>query len=263
MTLADETVVTLRRLADELEGRGGTKLPPEREIAERLGVSRATVRRAIDLLAREGRIRRVVGRTGGAYLVRSSGVEITGFELPSGRRLARDLNTVRGVPEMLTLQGFVEGTRVVEARLVPANGMVARALEVDAETEVLSLLRVRFADADTLSLDHAYVTLGRKMIGCDFSSSLYATLQDRFGVPIVATDEIIDTVGANERTARLLGVPLEAPLLRLERVGYDARDRPTEYSIDLFRADRTRLRVRTTSSDAEPSSRVRFGYADR
>ncbi|MGZ9825790.1 GntR family transcriptional regulator [Tsukamurella ocularis] len=252
-------MVTLRRLADELEGRGGTKLPPEREVAERLGVSRATVRRAIDLLVREGRLRRVVGRAGGAYLVGGSGVEVTGFELPTGRRLARDLNTVRGVPEMLTLQGFVGGTRVVEARLLPASDAVARALEVDRGTEVLSLLRVRFADADTLSLDHAYVTLGRKMIGCDFSGSLYETLQDRFGVPIVATDEIIDTVGATERTGRMLGLPLGAPLLRLERVGYDERDRPTEYSIDLFRADRTRLRVRTSSSDAEPSSRVRFG----
>ncbi|GAA4385622.1 GntR family transcriptional regulator [Tsukamurella soli] len=246
MTLVEDAVAVLGRLAEELADRGASKLPPERDLAARLEVSRATVRRAIALLETEGVVHRVVGRAGGAYLTRTGrGATPTGFEETVGRRLARDINTVLGVPEMLSAQGFTGHTRVVSAAAVAAEPAVARALELPRGAAVTSLLRVRYADGDTLSLERAYLRLDERLLRQDLSGSLYVTLRRRFGMQVAATDELIELTTATESTGRLLGQPVDTPLLRLERVGYSETGAPIEYSIDLFRADRTRLRARS------------------
>ncbi|MCP6146134.1 GntR family transcriptional regulator, partial [Klebsiella pneumoniae] len=64
----EQTHAALLRLAAELESRSVARLPPERELAERLGTSRTTLRKALDLLERDGVIRRTKGRAGGAFL---------------------------------------------------------------------------------------------------------------------------------------------------------------------------------------------------
>ena len=65
---------------------GGERLPAERELARRLGVSRMTLRRALDTLERQGRVRRVIGRSGGTFV-----------EAPP--RVECDLTTVVGFTE--------------------------------------------------------------------------------------------------------------------------------------------------------------------
>lgn len=239
---ADHALIVLRRLAGELRERGATKLPPERELAQRLGTSRSTVRRALDELAADGTIRRVKGRAGGAYLAGHRAP--SGFESPHGRRLLRDLNTVQGVPEMLHAQGFEEGTRVLSAALTAPTPQVRKALRTAPEEPVISLLRVRYADGDTLSLERMYLRHTAALLRSDLRS-IYATLRRDFGVSISTTLEAIELSSTTAATAGLLDQPVSTGLLRLERLGFDQSGTPVEYSIDLFRADRTRLQVRT------------------
>lgn len=241
-TRADHVLVVLRRLAGELRTRGATKLPPERELAERLAASRSTVRRALEALEADGTIRRVRGRAGGAYLTGTTAA--SGFESPDGRRLLRDLNTVQGVPEMLHAQGFEEGTRVVSAALTTPTPQVRKVLRLAPGERVVSLLRVRYADGDTLSLERMYLRGAEAILRSDLHS-IYATLRRDFGVSISTTVEAIELSNTTAATAALLDQPVSTGLLRLERLGFDQSGTPMEYSIDLFRADRTRLQVRT------------------
>jgi len=245
MSLVEQTHAALLRLCEELVERSVRRLPNERDLAVRLRTSRTTLRKALELLERDGVIRRVRGRAGGAYLtaVRPGAPEDLA-EVEQRRRLQRSLNTVKGVPQMLHEQGFSEGTRIISARLRPPPPRAARCLGIEPDGQVVSLLRLRYADGDTLSLEWMYLTASRCAGILDtYLDSVYEGLRTACGVSVCSADEAIDLVTVNEPVGALLNQPVGTPVLRLERVGYDQLGGPIEYSVDLFRADRTRLNV--------------------
>jgi GntR family transcriptional regulator len=150
----------LRRLADELAERGEARMPTERALAERLETSRTTVRKALDLLELDGTIRRVKGRAGGSYLTRLPQPDASpqaAQPLCRSRGILRSLNTVKGIPEILHEQGFRDGTTVIESGLVRSPSRVQAALQLPGPEPVVSLLRLRHADGETLSLEQMYL----------------------------------------------------------------------------------------------------------
>lgn len=250
MLVHEQAHDALRRLADELAERGEHRLPTERVLAERLGMSRTTVRRALDLLEGEQMIRRVKGRAGGAYLTNVTKREPS----PQAARpfcqshgIVRSLNTVKGIPEILHDQGFRDGTTVIRAGLVRAPAAVGSALCVADGESVVSLLRLRHADGETLSLEQMYLRPELAGVLRTEMTSVYRTLLSQFGLQICVADESIEIASVSSAEGELLGKPAETPVLKLERRGFDQHGRAFEYSVDLFRADRTRLHVRTQS----------------
>lgn len=240
----------LRRLADEFTLRGEVRLPTERALAERLGTSRTTVRKALELLESDGTIRRVRGRTGGAYLTGVPTRDASPAQaLPycRSRGVLRSLNTVKGIPEILHEQGFADGTSVIRAGLVTAGPDVRAALGPTAGDQVVSLLRLRYADGDTLSLEQMYLLPELAGVLRTPMSSIYQTLLAQFGLQICVADESIEVAAVPDAEAALLGRATGSPVLEVLRTGYDQHGRAVEYSIDLFRADRTRLHVRSQS----------------
>ncbi|WP_197379725.1 GntR family transcriptional regulator [Mycolicibacterium mengxianglii] len=240
----------LRRLTDELAGRGESRLPAERVLAERLGTSRTTVRKALELLEQDGTIRRVKGRTGGAYLTTVPiPDDSTHVSQPycGSRGVLRSLNTVKGIPEILREQGFRDGTSVIRAAMVTPQPQVTRALGLTPEQSAVSLLRLRHADGETLSLEQMYLRPELAAVLRTEMTSMYITLRCRLGVRIDVVDESIEIASLSVTEGALLGQPAGTPVLKLERVGYDQHGHPVEYSVDLFRADRTRLLVRSES----------------
>lgn len=240
----------LRRLADELNARHEARLPTERALAERLGTSRTTVRKALELLESDGTIRRVRGRAGGAYLTGVPARDVSPAEAqPYCRRhgVMRSLNTVKGIPEILHEQGFADGTSVIRAAMVTPADDVLAALGLPDGEQVVSLLRLRYADGETLSLEQMYLLPELAGVLRTPMSSIYRTLQAAFGLQICVADESIEVAAVPATEAELLGRPAGSPVLKVLRTGYDQHGRAVEYSIDLFRADRTRLHVRSQS----------------
>jgi GntR family transcriptional regulator len=240
----------LRRLADELAGRGEARMPAERILAERLGTSRTTVRKALELLEQDGTIHRVKGRAGGAFLTAVPAPEAcvqASQPYCRSRGVLRSLNTVKGIPEILAEQGFRDGTTVIRSGLVLPPPQVARALGLTAEQSAVSLLRLRHADGETLSLEQMYLRPELAAVLRTEMTSMYRTLWNRLGVRIAVVDERIEIASLAATEGALLGQPAGTPVLQLERVGYDQNNRAMEYSVDLFRADRTRLLVRSES----------------
>jgi len=242
-----EVLGAISRLAAELLERSAVKLPPERELAHRLSASRATVRRALGTLEEQGVVRRVKGRAGGAYL--------NGVALPPdprlvagpsrGRKLERSLDRVIGVPAMLRSQGFAAGTTVLTLTLAEPPAEVAKSLKVPDSAPVVSLLRLRYADGDTLSLEQAYLDAGRfsRLLRCDLTNSLYELLKSEFDCQVDSAEEWLEAITAPNHVAALLGLEPGAPLVKLTRQSYDTDGLPVEFAYDLFRADRTRFRV--------------------
>jgi GntR family transcriptional regulator len=222
------------RLLDEL-GAPGERLGAERDLAERYGVSRATIRAALADLERNGVVRRARGRSGGIFVAE--------------RKVERDLTSLTSLPYYLRRQGFESDARVLSTSTIEADADTTAALGVDL---VLEVVRVRLADGEPISLERASFPAERfpGLLDRSLSGSLYELLQSDYGLEPGEAEERIEVVAAGASEARLLGVARGAPLLTVARTTWDADGRPFERSHDLFRGDRARIVVRARSVGA-------------
>lgn len=261
------TLAALSRLVEELRERGFEKLPSERELSLRLNTSRSAVRRALDELERGGVISRVRGRAGGAYLQQldeegTDGFARRGDEQEEGRlrRVERPLDTVVGVPQMLRAQGFASGTRVLTARLEEPQPAEREAFRLPVGDRVVVIVRLRFADGDSLSLESFRVpaSLVPGLLHHPLNGSIYELIESRYGIRAAHVQEQIRVVAARPNAASSLGVGIGDALLRVTRSTQDQRGRPFERSVDLFRADRTLLSVRAHAEWTAAPDHVRL-----
>jgi GntR family transcriptional regulator len=201
------------RLSDRIATGGlapGERLPPERELAATLGVSRMTVRQALDALARRGLVERGVGR---GTFVRSPG------------RVEHSLDGALGFTERLAGQGL------------PAEAQVLLARE---EGEELHVRRLRSTGGRPLALEDTWLPAERfpGLLSHDLSGSLYALMRDAYGLRPVRAEERLTPVAAGEE-AEVLGVRPGAPLMLVERTAHAGDGTLVERARDLHRGDRS------------------------
>ena len=222
------------RLAEAMaagELRPGDRLPPERELAARFGVSRMTLRHALHSLAGRGMLVRARGRRGGTFV--------------GEPKIERDLTTLAGLTDQLRRQGHTAGARVLAAREGPAGRRTAGALWLEPGDRVFEVIRVRLSDGEPLALERSLFPAGRfpDLLEHQLEGSLYELIAKRYGEPPVRAVERLEPVVADADEAEALGVKEGAPLLLVERVAYSASGDPLEFARDLFRGDRTRVLV--------------------
>jgi GntR family transcriptional regulator len=230
VSLGPTALAARERLLGEM-GEPGSRLGAERELAERLGVSRSTVRAALADLERSGTIRRGRGRGGGIFVAE--------------RKVERDLTSLAGLPAYLRRQGFESDARVLSTATIAADGETAAELGLEADALVLEVVRVRLADGEPISLERALFPADRfpGLLDRSLAGSLYELLQTGYGLVPGEAEERIEVVAAGAAEAKLLGLARGAPLLAVARTARDAGGRPFERSHDLFRGDRARIVV--------------------
>jgi GntR family transcriptional regulator len=239
---ASRTPEEVRRALAEQIGSGtlrpGQRLGAERALAAELGVSRATLRQALAVLEEGGLVRRIPGRGGGTFVAKG--------------KIERDLSRIQGVPGLLRSQGVVAGTRVVSARLAEADDVTAQALRARPGELIVDLVRIRLADGNPFSLEHAKFPAQRfpGLLELPLGGSVYELIEEHFGTAPAAATERIEVVLASADEAAILDIEPGAPLMAITRTTTDAHGEPMEFSRDLFRADRTRIVVRTEGSTA-------------
>lgn len=229
-----------RRILDQIKTGAlapGERLGAERELAESFGVSRETLRAALDALQSAGLVRRVAGRAGGTFV--------------SDQKVERDLTSLQGVPAYLRRQGFAAGTRVLATAMREPDDETRAALRLADGALVLEVIRIRLADGAPISLERAHFPADRfaGLLDHPLGGSLYELLGEVYGLVPGEAEERIEVVGATAQDARTLGVRRDAPLVSIVRIGFDAVGVPFEFSHDLFRGDRTRIVVRTRAQD--------------
>lgn len=209
----------------------GSRLDNEIALAEQLGVSRPTVRSAIEYLVERG------------LLVRKRGIG-TRVVHPKVRRpmeltsLYDDLRAARQAPQ----------TKVLSLATVPASDTVAHAFGIDAGTPVVALERLRYAQAEPLALMRNYVVAGLVELTPERleHAGLYELMRAAGQRPHLASQ----TVGARAATsveARTLEERRGAPLLTMRRTTYDAAGSALEYGDHIYRASRYSFEVVLTA----------------
>ena len=204
----------------------GNAIPSERQLSADLGVSRLTVRAALDDLAREG------------YLVRRRGSG-TYVQQP---KISQEL-TITSFSDDMRRRGMVPDSKTLSMTTTLAGARLGRALQVSPSEPILVIRRLRMADGETMAIETLHLPKGLVpgLSADDLSGSLYEVLGARFGIHITSGTQSIEPTVTNEEESAALGVPLHSPAFQFERTSRDQHDRTVEYVHSVYRGDRYRI----------------------
>jgi len=225
----DETTryaVRARLRALVAEGRAGDRLPSERELADRLGAARMTVRHAMDALVAEGLLERRHGS--GTYL------------LP--RPVVRFLGLTSFTQDMRE-RGLEPGSRLLAFEEVAADDELSARLRVDLGTPVLRFSRLRTGDGRPMAIETTEIarSLAPSLGPDDLGGSLYELLARRYGIVPASAGVTIGAEAPDAADARLLDLAPGAACLRMRMVDSDARGRVVMAADCLYRGDEYQL----------------------
>ncbi|NNK78971.1 MAG: GntR family transcriptional regulator [Litoreibacter sp.] len=231
-------------LRDQIsDGRlsAGETLPGEQRLAESFGVSRVTVRRALDALSDAGLIEK---RAGSGTTVRARAL--------TGKRAAMDFNTL--MPQLVEM-GHSTTARLLSFSYSQAPDFVAQAMGLDRAEKVQIATRVRIADETPFSHLTTYVPaeIAQNYSEDDLATTPLFKLLERSGVKIKEAHQSVSATLAGPDVADALDVAVGSALLSLKRVVRDFEGNGVEYLSGLYRPDMFRLEM--------PLSRVGSGSA--
>ena len=199
----------------------GQPIPSERLLCEQFGVSRMTIRQAVDALVVEGLLVREQGR----------GTFVAPSKLDLQVRLA-------SFGEEMARRGMTPSSKVLAAEVVSATPDVADALEILPGERVYSLYRVRLADGEPMAVEQSWLpcALLPGLFDDGVPGSVYGELRRR-GLDPDWGEDVVAAADADAEDAELLGVEPGKAVLRLARRTF-AGQTAAVYSRSVYRADR-------------------------
>jgi GntR family transcriptional regulator len=230
---------TRDRVLDLIDRLGvGEAIPSERQLSADLGVSRLTLRSALDELSREG------------FLVRRRG----SGTFVSEPKIAQEL-TMTSFTEDMRRRGMEPGSRTLSLEVVPAGARLGRFLHVSPSEPIVLAKRLRMADRETMAIEtlHVREALVPGLSARDLEGkSFYELLSERYGIVIAGGAQTIEPTVTTEEESDALGVPLHSPAFLFERVTHSETSEIVEFVHSIYRGDRYRL---VTDLTAVPSPR--------
>ena len=225
MSKQEETRERVRDLIESLAV--GQSIPAERHLAADLGVSRLTLRAAIDELVRDGYLDRRHGS--GTYVTEP--------------KIAQPL-TLTSFSDDMRRRGMTPGSRTLELTTTSAGARLAHHLGVSPEAHLVRVKRLRLADGQPMAMEvlHVPEVLVPGLTRSDFEDhSFYELLRERYGITIAAGTQSIEPTVTSEEESEVLGVPLHTPAFLFERTTVSESGRTVEFVRSIYRGDRYRL----------------------
>jgi GntR family transcriptional regulator len=225
VTKQRETRERVLALIEDLEM--GAAIPSERQLSADLGVSRLTVRAALDDLVRDGHL---VRRRGSGTFV-------------SEPKIAQEL-TMTSFTEDMRRRGMKPASKTLSLDVVPAGAQLGRFLHVSPSEPVVVVKRLRLADRETMAIEtlHVREALVPGLSGDELEKrSFYELLRERYGTVIAGGVQTIEPTVTNAEESEALGVPLHSPAFLFERITRDGDGSVVEFVHSIYRGDRYRI----------------------
>lgn len=226
--------ILYQRIADELRERltaadAGSVLPSESDLSAEFGVSRVTIRRALEILRDAGLVE---SRQGFGWFV-------------AGEPLRQHLDELGTIEAQLERRGLRTERRVLEFAFVQAPRKVAAVLGTD---QVLRVKRLNLADGTPFAVVTVWcpADLGQHLSRRDVERAPFYEVLD---IDLRGATQTIGATSADTGDAALLGVPPASPVLRCERVTTDTHGRPVLMSEFVFPAHRTEFVVNLPNAE--------------
>lgn len=207
----------------------GEQMPTEEAIGELFGVSRITVRQALDGLSQGGYIYKIQGK--GSFV--------------TSRKANMRLDHLIGFSEEMRGLGMEPSSILIDQVIMTPSEATAKALKLDKTQKVYVVSRVRCADGIPMAVERVYLPFTRfaGIETYDLKESLYTLLKDRYDCESNKAAQSIQAGLANSADAKLLQIKPGAPILRISRTTYDANNIPFEYTESVYRGDKYIFRV--------------------
>lgn len=202
----------------------GQTIPSELELAEMYGVSRPTIRQALQILVSDGYLEKR----------RRRGTVVTKPKVSQSFTMS-----ISSFEDAMRLAGRLPKTKVLVFKRERANAEVEKRLELTRGQDVFKLVRLRYADNLPNVFVESYIpcTLYPGLDSFDFNeSSLYAAM-DTCGNPVMTARRRLEVIKADGAAAALLVVEAGDPLLLFHTVARDANGTAVEYSVATYRGE--------------------------
>lgn len=259
-----QTIDDIHDLIEHEEMLLGGRLPSERSLAERLGVSRSTVRMAFVHMRNAGELEIRRGRNGGAFIVDGDHFweHLNGMNVrsKSSRLIDRQAGSAEGFSNTLAAQGVKYETRVLSAVRDTCSASICEQFGIEGRGELFRIERVRASDEGPVSFEQTYIDPRRfpHFLQLDLSQSIYDLLRETCTVCMERVEERVDVVGARGKSERFLGVEPGYPLMRVVSKAMDGGDGVVVVSKDCYKADRVCLSIvndmRSRGSSSSPEA---------
>lgn len=212
----------------------GSRLPTERELADQLGVSRVSVRRAFDDLESSGEVRRVQG----------SGTFVEGPSVEKGA-------AIRSFTQEMASRGSTPGARVLSARTSAASSEMSWLLGIPPGEPVIELTRLRTADGIPMCIETDTLQERRVpgLLSHDLEGSLYDLLRSEYGIDLATVRQTFRATTLDPDAAALLSVAPHTAALDVEHLAYTADGTPVQAASSLYRGDRFSVSVELSASE--------------
>ena len=213
----------IKREIEKHNYKVGSKIPAERQLAQKFGVSRMTLRQAIKTLEDEGILEQRVGS--GTYV--------------ANQKVQEKMSGIMSFTDITHANGQTPSSKLISYRFGKPSLSEMERLNLDDTQEVLRMERIRYADDvpicyEVVSIPHSVIL---NMSKADISSHLYQTLEKN-GYKIGRVTEYISAAVANENAARLLDAKKGEALITRLQVTELSNGVPFEYTRASYVADR-------------------------
>ncbi|NJM33271.1 MAG: GntR family transcriptional regulator [Limnobacter sp.] len=239
-----------------IEGHYDTKpLPGELVLVQQFGVSRVTVRRAIQDLVHEGLVAR--GRGKGTF------VRPRGAQSPQGQHAMLSDSAMR-----LQASGDSSDLQLITSKRILPGEDIARALHLPRDAVVEQLVRIRRFNDQPIAHLTSYIPedLSGRICRRRLRERPILTLLEEAGIKVAKARQTITARLADADVALGLAVPVGAPLLAIARVAFDESGRPVQLLKGLYRPDRYDYRIELSRKQIggqaawQHSSEVEFAF---
>ena len=207
----------------------GETIPSEWELADLYGVSRLTVRNALDNLTRQGWLIRRHGV--GTFVAHPTVTEIS----PNKLSFTEQMSTIGREPS----------SRLISLSVVMADAELANKLKLEQGEQLVEIVRVRLADGKPILLETSYLSQ-KRFPGLEnaielTSSSLYEWLITHYQTSVTVMDQTLEPVLLSEDQAQHLETQPGTPAMLSKVLAYTNETEPIEYSWSVTRGDQCRF----------------------
>ena len=201
----------------------GDRIPAERQLAVKFGVSRMTLRQAIKTLEEEGILERRLGS--GTYV--------------ASQKVQEKMSGIMSFTEITQANGQIPSSKLISYQIGKPSLSEKERLNLNPDSEVLRMERIRFADETPICYEVVTIPyhLVENLSKYDISTHLYETL-NKNGYRIGRVTEHISAAVANENDARLLNAKKGEALITRRQVTELSNGQPFEYTRARYVAER-------------------------
>lgn len=219
----------IKKLIEEGKLNPGDLLPSEREYGEKYGISRMTVRQAINNLVNERILYRVKGK--GTFVME--------------HKIEQSLPGLTSFSEEMKARGMKSGVKVLSFNIIRAGKKLAEKFGMEEKDLVYEIIRIRLAEDLPMALERNYLCVER-VPGINkeiVKGSIYDYIENELHLKITAGAQTLEAAIANEEEVEHLKVEENSPILLMERTTSLEDGNVFEVVKSSYRADRYKFMI--------------------